>query len=608
MEKRWTMKRHLTLRTKLLWTYLALAIVPILTVATISYFAFVQDTRTIEQELVDYSAGLAAQNISGSTATYRTSIAELVTDPDIISLAGDLQIIGGTARSARAVSELQQRFQSVTYGNSALEGVTFINNNHDSVSCDRRYSGYYNSPRWVSRLYREQVSALCPERGLAILSTADLEEAPSAARDLICMITPVKDWAKGEEYGCIVMEIRADTFTSLLDYSRDSGEGENRMSPLSCIADGSGMIVMALDRGLVGRNISDLDLSAEGITSTQVAHIPKTGLTLHLFFVHATLPRFTRRFFLIMLGMAVLIGTIFFVTVSVITRRIMRRANSLAKALATFGSDVTEVETHAAEDELLSAVDVRFHQMAGQIRELLREQEEQNRRIARESDNRRRSEIKALQSQINPHFLYNALDRINWMAIENDQEEISEMLSGLGSLLRYSISNIDIQVPLRAEMDWMEKYIYIQNKRMDCEILLSCDVEEEAADFPIYKMLLQPLVENAVVHGIEKGMKQLHISLTARYLPGRRLQVILRNDGKPIPPETLLTLREKLSNRGNMEFDGVGVANVVNRMYLYYGEEGQISVESDAKNGTQFTLILPYQTETRENPSEGAQP
>ena len=281
--------------------------------------------------------------------------------------------------------------------------------------------------------------------------------------------------------------------------------------------------------------------------------------------------------------------------VNAITRRMIRKADSLATALDTFGSEVTEVETFAAGDEMLSEVDIRFHQMTRQIRELLAQLEEKNRTITQEADNRRRSEIRALQAQINPHFLYNALDRINWMALENNQDEISEMLSGLGSLLRYSISNIDIQVPLQAEVEWMKKDIYMQNKRMDCEILFSCQMGEEEAAFPIYKMLLQPLVENALVHGIAKETQQLHIRLLAQVLPGKRLSLRLENDGVCMAPQDLRMVRGLLSDRQHLEYDRVGLGNVVNRLVLYYGQEGQISVDSSEGAGTAFTRIIPYQ-------------
>lgn len=131
------------------------------------------------------------------------------------------------------------------------------------------------------------------------------------------------------------------------------------------------------------------------------------------------------------------------------------------------------------------------------------------------------AEIKALEAQINPHFLFNTLDSINWRAIENDEEEISDMLATLGVFLRYSVSNIESMVCLEAEISWLKNMYFFKEivfNSFDCVY----DVTEDAMGFPVYKMLLQPIIENTILHAFENVKEGGMINIEA----------CVRKDGK----------------------------------------------------------------------------
>jgi sensor histidine kinase YesM len=203
-----------------------------------------------------------------------------------------------------------------------------------------------------------------------------------------------------------------------------------------------------------------------------------------------------------------------------------------------------------------------------------------------------RAELSAVEAQINPHFIYNVLDRINWVAIDNGQDRISNMLNGLASLLRYSINNIDMLVPLAAEIEWMQKYIYIQNERFGRDIIFTCEIEDRW-DFNIHKMLLQPLVENSILHGFEGHEGIAEIRLLAQMRDDGRVEITLKDNGCGINPQALKNVRSVIGNREQALSNNIGISNVSARLWHYYGKSAAMEISSCLGEGTEVRLLIP---------------
>lgn len=139
--------------------------------------------------------------------------------------------------------------------------------------------------------------------------------------------------------------------------------------------------------------------------------------------------------------------------------------------------------------------------------------------VRQSAQREKRLELSALESQINSHFLYNTLDSINWMAIEGENYEISEMISRLALILRYSISANARVVPFSKELSWLEGHLYIQRRRFNGSFSYDLSIGHETIDFPVRKLILQPFIENAVLHGVRAldrpGLIALSASSTA---------------------------------------------------------------------------------------------
>ncbi len=228
-----------------------------------------------------------------------------------------------------------------------------------------------------------------------------------------------------------------------------------------------------------------------------------------------------------------------------------------------------------------------FDVMTHRIQELM----EQN---VHEQEEKRKSELKALQSQINPHFLYNTLDSIIWMAEGKKNEEVVLMTASLARLLRQSISNEDEVVPIANEVEYARGYLTIQKMRYKDKLEFQIDVDPSILYIPLIKLVLQPIIENAIYHGLKyKESKGLLIVKGFMKDGNAVLQVI--DDGVGMDEETLSHIYDK--HKVNYHSNGVGVYNVQKRLKLYYGDDYGITYESEKGKGTTATITIPGRQE-----------
>ena len=228
-----------------------------------------------------------------------------------------------------------------------------------------------------------------------------------------------------------------------------------------------------------------------------------------------------------------------------------------------------------------------FDVMTHRIHELM----EQN---VHEQEEKRKSELKALQSQINPHFLYNTLDSIIWMAEGKKNEEVVLMTASLARLLRQSISNEDEVVPIANEVEYARGYLTIQKMRYKDKLEFQIEVDPSILYIPLIKLVLQPIIENAIYHGLKyKESKGLLIVKGFMKDGNAVLQVI--DDGVGMDEETLAHIYDK--HKVNYHSNGVGVYNVQKRLKLYYGEDYGITYTSELGKGTTATITIPGRQE-----------
>ncbi|WP_282937418.1 sensor histidine kinase [Paenibacillus sp. RC67] len=225
----------------------------------------------------------------------------------------------------------------------------------------------------------------------------------------------------------------------------------------------------------------------------------------------------------------------------------------------------------------------RFNMMVTQIRQLM----DQN---IREQESKRKSELEVLQSQINPHFLYNTLNSVVRMAGSGKSEDVITMITSLSKFFRISLSRGKTIITVQEELEHIRNYLIIQKIRYKNKFDFEITAEEQTLSCQTLKLLLQPLVENAIYHGIEYMVDEGHIHISASIRDGKLLFEVLDN-GLGIPPEKLeqLSTGQVRSEEGS----GVGVRNVQQRIKLSFGDEYGLHVESLQEEGTTVQVWLP---------------
>jgi two-component system sensor histidine kinase YesM len=234
-----------------------------------------------------------------------------------------------------------------------------------------------------------------------------------------------------------------------------------------------------------------------------------------------------------------------------------------------------------------------FGEIANHFNEMTREVKQLIIQVMEATAHQKDAEIKALEAQINPHFLYNTLDTINWMAIEKEEYEISTMLRNLGVILRYSINDSNKEVFLWQEKDWLDKYISLYRMRLNDGFECICNIDHTAKNVKIHKLLLQPFVENSILHGF-KGMERGgRIHIDAMKIEGEdSLSIIIEDNGKGMSTELVQTY----NNRETAIFDdgrSIGMHNAFSRIDMYYGKAATWDISSVVGIGTVITLKLP---------------
>jgi len=210
------------------------------------------------------------------------------------------------------------------------------------------------------------------------------------------------------------------------------------------------------------------------------------------------------------------------------------------------------------------------------------------------------SEMRALQAQMNPHFLYNTLDLVNCLALRQDAVAVRMAVEALSRFYRLSLSGGAETISLAQELEHVEFYVRIQNMRFDDGIALAVDVPEELHHLPILKLVLQPLVENAILHGIrEKESGRGTISIRARREPAREeksdyagaLAIEVTDDGVGMEPSRLAELRT--TGVSPAEGHGYGVRNIDRRLKIRYGPPYGLEYRSERGRGTRVTVRIP---------------
>lgn len=241
-----------------------------------------------------------------------------------------------------------------------------------------------------------------------------------------------------------------------------------------------------------------------------------------------------------------------------------------------------------SEDEI-GKLSQNFNNMLDKVSELLILTKEQERL-------KRDAEFEALQAQINPHFLFNTLSSIRWAAAAYGDKKVEDMVHALSILLRASITNGQEMVSLEREINILKNYLDLIQMKQGTTIIFECNIDESIMKYRIPHLLLQPIVENSILHGFEDRNEPGVISITA-IAAEELLKIELTDNGKGLQGDTLESIlnRESQALDDKKYYKSVGLKNIHDRLKLIYGQNYGIDICDGEKNGTKVTLYMPFQ-------------
>ena len=281
-----------------------------------------------------------------------------------------------------------------------------------------------------------------------------------------------------------------------------------------------------------------------------------------------------------LLGALVLGGAV--LTSWLLSRLLGRPLRGLAAAMESFEKDADHFTYHPVggtrEVQELSA---SFSHMVGRIQQLMVT-------VRQEEVNLRKTELKALQAQINPHFLYNTLDSIAWMCEQGQNADAVRMVHALARLFRISISKGHELIPIAREIEHAESYLQIQKYRYKNRFTYHFEVDPGCLDYLCNKITLQPIIENAINHGLDLMVEEGHI--TVQVCPdGQDILFRVRDDGVGMTPEQVAAIL----NKGPSDRTGIGIKNVNDRLKIYFGKQYGLRIDSVPDEGTCVEIRMP---------------
>lgn len=266
-----------------------------------------------------------------------------------------------------------------------------------------------------------------------------------------------------------------------------------------------------------------------------------------------------------------------------VAKQITNPLKNLSKAMKRFHNGNYDSKVDIEGQKEITIVTTGFNEMIDKIQDLMNE-------VVNEQEGKRKTEIRALQNQINPHFLYNTLDCLIWLAEEKRNEDLVETVSALSTYFRVSLSKGKQFIPIYDELKHIESYMLIQRLRYNDVFDYSIECAPTVSELKIMKLILQPLVENAIYHGVDKDDRESFIKIKV-LKDETNIILSVMNSGYGISEAKIKEINREMVE-GNTK-GSVGMMNVYKRIKLFYGEKAFINIESELDESTTISIVIP---------------
>lgn len=605
-------KSH-SLKVKLLIIFILISILPMVVTQIVSYKLSQHYLEKKITMFTDINLFYMKTNIETRLNNYKDTLYRIAADDNCLQLETIFNN-GDDFEKADASNKIRDSFAAYSYSRSEITAITFVNKDGRNVNYDKGYEGFDNrvwdvySNNDKAKIYSDILKSNVP----VVLPTTSNNCMGEKPEYMFHIGLRVRNIRTKEELGIIIMSFDENVLSDICNVERENFN-ENKTNMVSLIVDSDGKIISFENKKYIGtyikdysskkfkskydsKNLNQLVNSIATFTNRNifVSSIPISNANwkiIHIvdkdnLFYDINLLKYLSLVCLTVIIIVVMIVIIIFSNNFYASVKIIVNGMNKVKS----GNFNVKIELNT-EDEL-AFISKQFNEMLSMINRLIEDIRKKSEYIVQISNKKKEAEIKAIVGQINPHFLYNTLDCINWIAIKNDQYQVSDMIGSLAQILRYGIIDINKEVSVYDEIKWLKQYIYLQKIRFNDSFILKLDVDENVLGCRVHKLMLQPLVENAIVHGFKGYDNGRELMVRINKFEDSFLVITVKDNGNGIEREKLREIVNSLEFEKN-ENKNIGIKNVYDRIKIYYGEDGKFKIESSEGKGTIITMIMP---------------
>lgn len=572
---------RLSIQAVLLMSFLLVAFIPMISVGISSYLKSEQVIETTSNRYHEVILRETSKRISFKLDEIEKISQMLFSDPEIQEVLRR-EAKGGYVDEFGRLSDtilIEKRLLSSVMAGPDILAASILSRDGTVYSADY-YEGDLSPP-----LSPSQVLAVHAARGAPVWLETDAELCA------IPLARVVNDLDTVEPLGILVLFVREQSVFEL--YRELVSDIDRALSGSLFIVNDSGKIVSHITKGLLAKEITDPafdkvfspdDLltylyEEEGSSGRYVSYktIDRTGWR-----IIAEIPEREYKKDIVSIRTRVIYAALLLLFASVLISVLLARVISrplkelMVKMNSVRRGDFEITLQHKGTSEMV-VLTRHFERMIREIDQLIKT-------VYQEEIHLKRAELESLIMQINPHFLYNTLESINWVARKNGVEQISEMVKALGDLMRVTIQGEKF-LTLDQELANIENYLRIQEFRHGERLSYAVEIDDQLRDTNVPKLILQPIVENAIKHGIEPSERVGRISIHSQVISEDAFLLIVSDNGVGFDSKGV---------REPQDSDGIGLANVHKRIQMTYGKNFGIELTSVKNYGTTVLVRLPY--------------
>lgn len=589
---------NISLQGKLTLTYFMLIFFPLVIVGIFSYtFA----AASIKLEVSRYTSEVLQQvndNIDNTIYELDRMASVIGSDSEVLNILSK-----DKTRPVNQVLKdneiMNEKIQTLVSYRTNLAGFFVFSYNGEVYS----YSGSNNSIRldytFTSTRWYELMKSLNIKKLLLATHTQDQMLPIGKNKVVFSFVKEINDFKTQKSLGNVLIDVNTDTLKKIWDKLNTQKYQE------FIVIDNNKTIIYHTREELISTQfrsdyISKILKNETGSIITDVNGHPAlvsyntskdTNWTVISIIPVSELYKIIRNFaYVIILIVVVCMLLSFFIAV-IISRNITKPLLTLRQLMKKAESGQFDINVPVRGKDEIAALGHSFNNMIVKINSLIQTVYET--RILKKE-----AELNALQSQINPHFLYNTLQIIDIIAEQEGIDVICSVCRSLSRMFRYSINRGKEIIPLSSEIEHVKDYIYIQKLRFKDRIEVIFDIDEDIMKNKMIKLMLQPLVENAMIHGVESKKGTCIITISAKKADGNTILTV-EDTGVGMDEQQLQSLRDSINDEivhaeiDSTERKSIGLKNVNARIRLYFGENYGLSIDSKLNLGTKVTLTIP---------------